>query len=191
MMVVYIVTAVLVLTGLYLLLRAAGSSYLQFRGTRIITCPETNEPAAVKVSAGYAALSSVLLDPTLRLRQCSRWPERQDCGQQCLKQIEAAPEDCLVRTILAGWYQGKACVYCHKPLGEINWLEHKPALLSPERKTVEWSELRPEAIPAVLETHRPVCWNCHIAETFREQYPDLAVDRGWRRSGEPAAGNEH
>ena len=48
-----------------------------------------------------------------------------------------------------------------------------------EGVTVEWSDFRPEALPEVLATHWPVCWDCHIAETFRRKYPKLVVDRTW------------
>jgi hypothetical protein len=154
-------------------------AYRRFQGTRVVACPETKAPAAVAVDAIHAALTAVLGPPRLRLKRCSRWPERRDCGQECLAQIEAAPQDCLVRTMLTRWYQDKSCVYCGKPLGEIHWLEHKPALMSAERKTVEWREVPPEALPQVLATHLPVCWSCHIAETFRRQFPELVVDRPW------------
>jgi hypothetical protein len=29
----------------------------------------------------------------------------------------------------------------------------------------------------VFSTHRPVCWNCHVTETFRRLHPELVVDR--------------
>jgi hypothetical protein len=32
----------------------------------------------------------------------------------------------------------------------------------------------------VLETHSPVCWDCHIAQEFRQDHPDLVVFRPWR-----------
>jgi hypothetical protein len=111
------------------------------------------------------------------LRDCSRWPERQGCGQECLKQIELSPDGCLVRHILGGWYEGKNCAICRKPFGEINWADHKPALLSPHGKNVEWAEIRAETVPDVLATHAPVCWNCHIVRTFCQQHPDLVLDR--------------
>ena len=28
-----------------------------------------------------------------------------------------------------------------------------------------------------MGTHLPVCWNCHIAESFRREHPELVVDR--------------
>jgi hypothetical protein len=179
------VTALFVLAGaaalvaLYLALRPRVRAYLTFRGTRVITCPETGAPAAVEVDAQHAARTAAHGEPDLRLTSCSRWPERQGCGQECLKQVEAAPADCLVRVIVTRWYAGKSCALCGKPVGEINWLTHEPALLSPERRTIEWGEVSPEQLPAVLATHRPVCWGCHLAEAFRQEHPELVVQRPW------------
>ena len=85
-----------------------------------------------------------------------------------------------MRVILTTWYAGKSCARCGKPVGEINWLAHKPALMSPERRTFEWAEVAPEQLPEVLATHRPVCWSCHLAEVFRREHPELVVERPWR-----------
>ncbi|HXM96547.1 MAG TPA: hypothetical protein VOA64_20210 [Candidatus Dormibacteraeota bacterium] len=151
--------------------------FLRYRGKMLFTCPETGKPVAVKVAASKAALSSLTGRPGIRLSECSRWPERQDCGQECLSQIGADPQNCLVWTKVADWYRGRTCVYCCKPFGEIHWHDHRPALMGPGRKTVQWSELAPESLPRVLETYKPVCWSCHIAETFRREHPELVVDR--------------
>jgi hypothetical protein len=62
--------------------------YLKFRGTRLVTCPETRKPAVVAVAARSMGLRAILNDPCLHLSECSRWPMRQDCGQTCLRQIE-------------------------------------------------------------------------------------------------------
>src|SRR6266568_3336490 len=75
-------------------------AYFDYRGKRLITCPETHKPEAVDVAASEAAIGAFLSEPTLRLRECSRWPERQDCGQECLQQIEIDPQNCLVRNIV-------------------------------------------------------------------------------------------
>ncbi len=152
-------------------------TYFGYRGKRLITCPETHKAAAVNVAAGEAAMGAFLSEPTLHLKQCSRWPERQNCGQECLQQIEADPENCLVWNIVSQWYEGKPCAICHKTLGKLHHVDHAPGLLSPDHKTVEWKELRPEQLPEIFSTHRPVCWNCHIAEKFRRLYPELVVDR--------------
>ena len=179
-LIIYLLAAIVVLGVFFLLLSSAAAVYLKFRGTRLVTCPETKEPAAVEVDAKYAAITAPTGERGLRLKDCSRWPESQDCGQQCLGQIVSAPEDCLVRNILTKWYEGRTCVFCGKTLGEIDWLHHKPVLMSPERVTLEWNEIPAEKVPVVLQTHMPVCWDCHIAETFRRRYPERFVDRPWK-----------
>ncbi|MGA9975854.1 MAG: hypothetical protein WBP98_13690 [Candidatus Sulfotelmatobacter sp.] len=155
----------------------AGRTYFGFRGKRLITCPETHKAAAVTVAAGEAAMGAFLFEPTLHLKQCSRWPERQNCGQECLQQIDADPENCLVWNIVSQWYEGKKCVICRKTFGKLHHLDHAPGLLGPDHKTIEWRELRPEQLPEVFVTHRPVCWDCHVTEMFRRLYPELVVDR--------------
>ena len=151
-------------------------SYLRFRGTRLITCPENCEPAAVRVDKGHAAATTIVGGPELRLESCTRWPEKQQCGQECLTQIESAPAGCLVRNILAHWYDGASCAICGQPIPAIHGFDNKPALLAPDGKTVEWDDVAPERLPAVLSTHYAVCWNCHIAKTFHDQFPDRVID---------------
>jgi hypothetical protein len=181
-MVAAFLIVLLVLAVAYLTYWLAGGLrlYLKLRGKRLVTCPETNRPSAVEVAAGSVAIDSLIGPFNLRLRECSRWPARQNCGQACLAQIEAAPEDCLVWTIISKWYQGQECAYCHRRFGHINWHDHRPALVNSNRRTVQWDKVPVEKLPEILKTHRPVCWDCHIAETFRREHPDLVVDRSWK-----------
>lgn len=173
------------LVMVYPALRAAVRTYFRFRGKRVITCPETGRPAAVEVDSRLAARTASLSRPFLELAQCSRWPERQDCGQWCLAQVASAPEDCLARAMLIKWYEGAPCAFCGKSISPIHWADHKPALLTPGRKTLEWEEVPPEELPEALGACLPVCWDCHIAESFRAQFPDLVLDdpRPARRAG--------
>jgi hypothetical protein len=67
--------------------------YLKFRGTRLVTCPETHKPAVVEVAARSMGLQAILSEPCLRLSKCSRWPMCQNCGQDCLRQIETHPSE--------------------------------------------------------------------------------------------------
>ena len=86
-------------------------SYLKQRGKRLIVCPETRKHAAVDLDATRAAEKAFVGSKHFRLKDCSRWPERADCGQECLQQIELAPEECLVKNFVARWYEGKKCAY--------------------------------------------------------------------------------
>jgi hypothetical protein len=174
---VFLIILVVGLAAVYFVVPFVAGTFLRFRGQRVITCPETRRPAAVEVDTFHAALTASYTSPDLQLKSCSRWPERQDCGQECLLQIEIAPEDCLVRNILLSWYIDKHCVSCGRKFEAIQWSDHKPALLSPEGETLDWSAIPAEMVPDVLKTHFPVCWDCHITETFCRKYPDLIVDR--------------
>jgi hypothetical protein len=167
-----IVAAVVVWVG-----RAFTRGYMKFYGDRLITCPDNKKPAGVRVDASHAFATSLQGRLDLHLNQCSRWPEMQDCGQDCLRQVEESPEDCLVRRILSQWYEGKKCVTCGKPIGEVHLTDHQPALLSPEHRTVEWQDLPPETVPEVLRTHQPLCWSCHVVNRVMDEHPELVVNR--------------
>jgi len=164
-------------TAVAIALRRAFLTYLKFRGERLVSCPETHRPAAVRVAAGKAALDDAVGSEQIRLSECSRWPEREGCPQECLAQIEEAPKACLVRTIINQWYQGQACAYCHKLFGETHWHDHPLAFVDSQGKTLEWDKISAEKLQEALRTHRPVCWSCHIAETFRREHAELVVDR--------------
>ncbi len=172
----YIVVIAAIALASYLLARR----YVAVRGPRAVTCPADGSRAAVEANALRAVLRGP--DPhQLSLKSCSHWPERSTCGQDCLRQIETAPDGCLVRNILSKWYADKSCVVCGKPLAGLDWTQHKPGLMAPDHVTTDWSQVRAQDLYGVLETHAPVCWNCHIATTFRRQYPELVTDRPWRR----------
>ncbi len=154
-------------------------AYLKFRGKRLVTCPENRQPAAVALDARRAARQAVLGEANFRLAECSRWPERRDCAQQCLGQIESDPEGSLVGNIAAQWYADKRCAYCGKPIvapGETR-PEHAPALATATQPPVEWDDVPPEKLPEMFRTHQPVCWSCQVAETFRRRFPELVTDR--------------
>ena len=162
-------------------LTVALRTYVKYRGKRLITCPETHRAAAIHVNVQQAARKAVFGKSYIRLDQCSRWPERQNCGQECLSQVNADPASCLVWNIVDRWYKGKSCAYCQKPFVRIHWHDRHPALLAPDHSCVQWNEVAPEKLPEIFESYLPVCWNCFIAETFRRQSPERVLDRRWDR----------
>jgi hypothetical protein len=173
-----LVVLYLTASALYRALARYARSLLLYRGQRVVVCPETRRYVAVEVDALHAAATASDGEAELRLRSCTRWPERRDCEQDCVHQIENAPEDCAVRKMLADFYEGKRCAVCRRAFEEIHWDDHKPALLRPEDgRTFGWRDLAPESLPELLETHLPVCWNCHVAAAFRREHPELVTDR--------------
>ena len=153
-----------------------GRRYVALRGTRLVECPETKASAAVDIQAGRAALGQ-----RFELSGCSRWPERQSCGRECLAQIERAPADCLVRTVVTKWYEGKTCSVCQKPLGEIDWIERKPGLVDSGGNARPWQDVPAEQLPQAMETDQPICFDCYVAATFRREHPELVLDNPWRK----------
>jgi hypothetical protein len=158
----------------------ATRTYLRMRGTRVVECPETRQPAAVTVDAGHAAVSSFWDKPDIQLKTCSRWPERHDCNQACVRQIAEQPQLTLAANMLKNWYVGRTCAICRRAIGTLHPAEPRPGLLdatSPTREILSWDDIPAEQLPSALETHVPVCPNCVVAETFRRQYPQLVTDR--------------
>jgi hypothetical protein len=171
-----IVVATVLLFGIRYLVRA----YFRYKDSKIIICPETGEAAIVEVDAVRAALTSCVGQPDIRLQNCWRWPLNQNCGQECLTQLDVAPAECLVRGVLMRWYNSKSCVYCGNRFEEIHLTDHKPALQSPDGKLVKWSEIPIHGVENVLATYMPVCWGCYVAQSFRREHPELVVYRPWR-----------
>jgi len=56
---------------------------------RCIRCPETAKPVSVRLDPWYAVKMHALGNPEFRLRDCTEWPERSQCGRECLVHIVA------------------------------------------------------------------------------------------------------
>jgi hypothetical protein len=65
--------------------------YFRFHGPRLVTCPETRQATVVKVAAKSVGVQAIWDKRCLQLSECSRWPARENCGQECLRQIDARP----------------------------------------------------------------------------------------------------
>jgi hypothetical protein len=167
---IVLATLVVVAAAAYLFL----SRFLASRGPRVVECPENHQPAAVNVDALKASLGG-----GLQLAQCSRWPEHEACGRECLSQIERSPDGCLWRSMVTGWYADKSCSVCGAAIGRVDWMERKPAVLDDRGNFHQWQEVAPESLPDVLATHQAVCFDCYVAETFRRQHPELVIDNPW------------
>lgn len=64
---------------------ALGKVYRRSHGKREITCPEINHFATIELDARHAVAMHALGETNRRVKSCSLWPERQDCGQACLR----------------------------------------------------------------------------------------------------------
>lgn len=79
-----VVVAVLAVGLLYVLVPLVADTFRRFRNPRMLSCPETSGKAEVGIDAPHAALTSALGTPSLRVKTCSLWPERERCKQDCL-----------------------------------------------------------------------------------------------------------
>jgi hypothetical protein len=136
-----------------------------FRGIHVLTCPESRQSAAVELACWQAAVAGLFGKPVPRVRSCSRWPERRNCDQACVKAIEDAPAATLIQTILADWCRYNACICCRAPLAKLHVARHEPHLIDREFHIFEWKDIPPEKVPEALRACEPVCHNCLVAET--------------------------
>jgi hypothetical protein len=180
---VYLLIALLAIGIVFLFVRfeAAARQMFKYRGSMLVTCPETRKAAAVKIATPLAGLKAFFGKQQLKLSDCSRWPERADCGQDCICQVEGDPESHRVWTIASKWYSGRKCAYCQKPFEALSHMDRRPALRDSDGRTTEWDELPEEMLPEALAKCQPVCWSCHIAQTFRREHPERVVERPWQR----------
>jgi len=156
--------------------------WVRYRGDRVITCPENACHAGVVVDAPHAARTALSHAPDLRLANCSRWPEKAGCGQECLSQIAAAPQDCLVRNILGTWYHNQKCARCGLAIPDIHAAGAQPAILRPDGVSLEWAQISADKLGTVLAASKPLCFACHLANTLVRERPDLVVARNPRTS---------
>jgi hypothetical protein len=148
-------------------------AWLKYRGRRVVTCPDNHNPAGVTVDSIHAMATAIGASPQVRLESCSRWPEKANCGQECLSEIETSGEDCLVRNILLAWYVGKVCDSCEQPIGEISVAGAKPAVLRADGVSMEWSEIPAERLEEILLAATPICFACHTARKMVREHPAL------------------
>ena len=83
------------------------------------------------------------------------------------------------RAIVEHALTGKACVFCGKAIEHVAFLGHYPGLLQADGTTIAWPDVPLDRLRESLGSQAPVCWDCHVAETFRRRYPGLVTDRPW------------
>ena len=164
-MITYVVVAILAVVVFGVACQKFRKTFLIYRGARLVPCPETRQPAAVQLEAWHAALTGIFRRPALRVRTCSRWPERTSCGQSCVQQILAAPSEHRLPAILEEWCHNRPCVCCGAPIACVHVGPHQPHLMSPDQRIIEWNQVPPQELPQVLSTCAPVCETCLTAET--------------------------
>jgi hypothetical protein len=152
-------------------------SYFRNRGRRTVVCPDNHEPVTVEIDNKFAFATALRGQEHERLHSCSRWPEKGECGQECLAQVNPSPEN--LERLLQKWYQGKTCSICERALTPADWRRSRLALLNEKQKLFELRHMHLDQVPSVLDKMAPLCWNCHQEERARqaEPRPRLKGDR--------------
>jgi hypothetical protein len=75
------------------------------------------------------------------------------------------------------WATGRECALCGVELNARTLKRDHVALLDPGGRTRDRRSVTPADLPLALATCLPVCWNCHLAESFRRKHPDLVTER--------------
>jgi hypothetical protein len=79
---------------------------------------------------------------------------------------------------LKRFFSGKVCAICAKAIPPVQWTGLKPGLYNPQtHETRSWDEIPNGDLSSMLETQKPLCSSCVIAESFRERFSDRVVDR--------------
>jgi hypothetical protein len=140
--------------------------WIRLRGTRLVTCPETQTDAAVGVDVAQAIVATIRDNSDLRVAGCSRWPQRHDCDQACVPQIAERGGEAKPRTIAAHFFENQRCAICRYPIDPIPAAGLQPGLLDPvTHEATPWHTIRPEQLPHAFQSHRALCARCTVEET--------------------------
>lgn len=85
-----VLLAVMVAVLLFVLAFSSRTIAEHYSGGRPVTCPRDQHQAVVNIDLQDAATKAIDGRHDVRLCDCSLWPEREQCGQDCLKQAIAA-----------------------------------------------------------------------------------------------------
>lgn len=132
----------------------------RYSGARPVTCPENHQPAVVAIDGRYAAATVMDGSPALRLRECTRWPERAACNQSCLAEASLAEPYIEVRpsggkqiyhlpvllAAFAAWYAGM--IWHSHYLFRSQWTEAIGLTASQVKEFVWW--VSPQLLSAAV-----------------------------------------
>jgi hypothetical protein len=156
-------------------------SYFRNRGRRTVICPDSHEPATVELDTKFAFSTALRGEEHDRLQSCTRWPDKGDCRQECLAQLDPSPEN--LERLLQKWYQGKTCAICGRTLTPADWRRSRLALLNEKQKLFELRHMHLGEVPSALDHMLPLCWNCHQEERARQAEPPRLLKGDRRKLG--------
>ncbi len=86
---VWVLIAAVILIGFfYVLVPLVINTFQWYRRKRVLRCPDTGMRAEVDIDAKQAAFSSPFGKPLLRVKNCTLWPEKENCHMECLEKVK-------------------------------------------------------------------------------------------------------
>jgi hypothetical protein len=144
-----------------------------YSAPRPVTCPETNAEAGVTIDAKHAAATALRGKPQFRLNDCTQWPARIRCNQECLaealrrepyKQGEVEPSSTerqiyhvpVMLAAAAAWYVG---MVWHSPfLFRARWMTALGLSQEQLKQMLSWYSPHLLSIAACLLFAYGVAW---------------------------------
>ncbi len=83
---IIVVAAIGALALTYVFTPLVLNTFAQYRKARTTMCPQDGAAAEIKIDARHAALAALVGKSQLRVRQCSLWPQRCGCAQNCIRE---------------------------------------------------------------------------------------------------------
>ena len=185
-----LVLGVAVLVGLgvlFLFGRRLAGAFLRYRGTRVVVCPENREMVAVRVDAGARGPQRPAGPPRPAPRVLHALAREGGLRPGVPRPDRVGPRGLPPAEHPRRLVPGQE-LRVLRPLLPRHPLA-RPQARPPRARTgaiVAWDAFRAEQVVDVLATHKPVCWDCRVAESFRREHPELVTDRPPRPGPPPS-----
>lgn len=82
-----VLTAVFAVGMIYVIFPVMLQTFLSYRKSRQVSCPEEKKMATIHLDASAAALAAARGKTKLQIRDCSLWPRENGCARSCLAQM--------------------------------------------------------------------------------------------------------
>jgi len=87
MSVLYLIPLWFILVMLIPITWSLSKVYSRSRGRHVVICPDNHRTANIELDARHAVAMHILGNSARKIQYCSRWPDRQDCGRECLAEV--------------------------------------------------------------------------------------------------------
>jgi hypothetical protein len=80
-----LIATLVVLAVIYNVLLFGFDAYRRFHNCKIVTCPDDHSLAEVRLRTVWALVTGIIGKSQLRVKNCTRWPRKKGCAENCVK----------------------------------------------------------------------------------------------------------